>query len=315
MFGSEIIDAALGLFLVYFLFSMVCSAVNELIMGHLASWRAKTLETAITRMLADHTVAKAFFAQPLIRGLTKDGESIPTYISAPTFIDGLIALAHSQAVPPPISPPAPAAGVLVPLPDKGVAELEALRAVVSRIPTADTRAVLSSLLHGVPNITEGRKRLEEWFNEGMDRATGWYKKQMHWFILVWSLLVAAAFNVDTFAIARALLNNPKLRVALVASAEQMAKQNPPGNNVTTTPQETLQSVQQQLQGLDLPIGWTAWPPALRAGESWLLKIPGILVTAGALSLGAPFWFELLGRLVNLRAAGKKPERQKEEKPR
>lgn len=312
MFGSEIIDAALGLFLVYFLFSMVCSAVNELIVGHLASWRAKTLETAITRMLGDDAVAKAFFAQPLIRGLSKENGVMPTYISAPTFIDGLIALAHSQATPPPTPPPAAAAGV-PPSTDKGVAELETLRAVVSCIPTVDTRAVLSSLLHGVSNMTEARKRLEEWFNEGMDRATGWYKKQMHWFILAWSLLVAAAFNVDTFAIARALLNNPKLRAALVASAEQTVKQNPPGNNVATNPQETLKSVQQQLQGLDLPIGWTTWPPALREGESWMLKVPGILVTAGALSLGAPFWFELLGKLVNLRAAGKKPGSQKEEK--
>ena len=52
---------------------------------------------------------------------------------------------------------------------------------------------------------------------------------------------------------------------------------------------------------------------LRAGESHGMKLAGLLVTAGALSLGAPFWFDLLNKLVNLRAAGKKPKTPEEEK--
>jgi hypothetical protein len=79
---------------------------------------------------------------------------------------------------------------------------------------------------------------------------------------------------------------------------------------------------------DLPIGWTL---ALMNSESdspnkidydpnrippfnsptgwfyWLLKIFGLLVTAYAVSFGAPFWFELLNKFVNMRLSGKKPE--------
>jgi len=57
--------------------------------------------------------------------------------------------------------------------------------------------------------------------------------------------------------------------------------------------------------IGLPIGWnsTAWP-----GLDWylLLHILGIIAVAIAGSFGAPFWFDALNRIVNLRAAGRPP---------
>ena len=44
----------------------------------------------------------------------------------------------------------------------------------------------------------------------------------------------------------------------------------------------------------------------RSASAWLLKAIGWLITALAVSLGGPFWFELLNRLVDMRGAGKKP---------
>jgi hypothetical protein len=41
-----------------------------------------------------------------------------------------------------------------------------------------------------------------------------------------------------------------------------------------------------------------------SGFKWLL---GILITGGAAAQGAPFWFEILGKLVNVRSVGGKPE--------
>ena len=43
---------------------------------------------------------------------------------------------------------------------------------------------------------------------------------------------------------------------------------------------------------------------------WLIKkFAGWFMTGLALSLGAPFWFDLLSKFVNIRGAGVKPERQ------
>ena len=86
-----------------------------------------------------------------------------------------------------------------------------------------------------------------------------------------------------------------------------------------------------LQSIGLPLGWTgsAWPtyfeeacdPAGKAvpcrlgdrigdGGWWgnlLIALLGWSMTAVACTLGGPFWFDLLNRLVKLRAAGTKPQ--------
>jgi hypothetical protein len=43
---------------------------------------------------------------------------------------------------------------------------------------------------------------------------------------------------------------------------------------------------------------------------WLKKFGGWLITGLAVSMGAPFWFETLNKLVNLRGAGANPSKTK-----
>src|SRR5690348_6963721 len=50
MFGSPILDVAIGLALTYLLLSLICTAVNEWIAG-LLNWRAATLQEAIRKLL------------------------------------------------------------------------------------------------------------------------------------------------------------------------------------------------------------------------------------------------------------------------
>jgi len=62
-----------------------------------------------------------------------------------------------------------------------------------------------------------------------------------------------------------------------------------------------------------PIGWSKAPtrPDLNwsaGGWTILQKIVGFLLTGLALSLGAPFWFDLLNKFVNLRVSGTKPDK-------
>ncbi len=67
--------------------------------------------------------------------------------------------------------------------------------------------------------------------------------------------------------------------------------------------------------LPLPFGCGRAPAASAQGGDlrgwfWIIlgKFPGFLLTAFAVSLGAPFWFDTLTNLANLRGAGPKPER-------
>ncbi len=63
----------------------------------------------------------------------------------------------------------------------------------------------------------------------------------------------------------------------------------------------------------LPIGWSdraAGPPLSplsATGWVWGSRVVGWLLTALAVSLGAPFWFDLLNKLVNIRHGMSKPE--------
>lgn len=80
--------------------------------------------------------------------------------------------------------------------------------------------------------------------------------------------------------------------------------------------------------LNLPLGWVIdandphaieqVPPSLfymvnwdlKTLQAWLSKIVGLLITVFAVSLGAPFWFDTLSKLINLRGAGTPPGEKK-----
>jgi len=65
-----------------------------------------------------------------------------------------------------------------------------------------------------------------------------------------------------------------------------------------------------LRQAGVPLGWSPAVLPSMFSERWLnyLLIPvGWLVTALACTLGAPFWFDMLGKLVRLRGSGGRPE--------
>ena len=76
--------------------------------------------------------------------------------------------------------------------------------------------------------------------------------------------------------------------------------------------EKLSEVRQLKKKLDVSgfaIGWQG-PYAPKTVRDWFFSIPGWLLTALAESLGAPFWFDLLGKFLNIRGAGTRPEKSK-----
>jgi hypothetical protein len=163
-----------------------------------------------------------------------------------------------------------------------------------------------------------RGSLEHWYDDTMDRVSGWYKRYVQRIILVITIMLVACLNVDSINIAQVLWRLPTERAAVAAAA---AKQAGSGSSASQNADEVVRSI----SALKLPLGWT--PPhittvgpagaktvvvstdpqhvPLGAG-SWLIKLLGLLITVLALSLGAPFWFDALTKLGSLRQAGPKP---------
>ncbi|MCM3886720.1 hypothetical protein [Frankia sp. R82] len=231
-------------------------------------------------------------------------------------------------------------------------------------PSAAKTALTAAVVRARGDRDKVVAELAGWYDQAMDRLSGWYRRRIAVFLLGYAIVLAAAFNLDTIGIARALWQDGPVREAAVTAARATlddrtpadpssaasgtpdpatsagsartsgASSDPAGSSagsgdstdpagspssssaaaegVVPATEEAVRAVR-DASGLALPIGW------VRASDGrddprevpdsvsgWLLKILGIALACFALTAGAPFWFDLLGRLVNMRSTGPKP---------
>ena len=285
MFGSTILDVAIGLIFFFFLLSMIATHINEFIAARM-KWRANDLEAQIRHMLGDPNLANKVLQNPMITSIAGKGGK-PSYIPPNTF-----ALALFDA--------------FVPEGETATALDKVHTGVMANLPTNQaSSAVLKIVDHANGNMKTARAGAETWFNASMDRLSGAYKRRMQILTLIVSLVMTSILGADTLAIADSLYKEPALRgavsgaaVAAPSNAQIQASQaNQAGSASVVT-----SSVDTFLKS-GFPLGWTAFPTDLLG---WLKKILGLLLTALAVSLGAPFWFNILKEVGSLRSSGPVP---------
>ncbi|MEM8806115.1 MAG: hypothetical protein AAGF01_08820 [Cyanobacteria bacterium P01_G01_bin.38] len=189
--------------------------------------------------------------------------------------------------------------------------------------------------------------LENWFERGMDRASGVYRRNSKAVALLIGVAIAITINADTFHIVSRLSIDQSVRSSIVQSVDQLnaqtlselssqlavgtpnnAEADATGDGATgTADMEQLSqelkslgaAVSQTLEEYQLPIGRTASILAAQqvAEANWPLPLPrrwlGWLVTAVAISMGSQFWFNALRRVMSVRTAGAKPSETPESK--
>ena len=286
---------AVSLVFVYLLLSALSSAIQEIV-ANLAKWRSNTLETAITRLLGDKGLKEEIYQHPLVQGILRpswlftkvERTHRPSYISSAMFAQALQELRESK-------------GDNLPEP---------------------TKKILASVLKGTTNAEEERKRIEHWFDDAMDNVSGWYKRKANAWLWIISALVCLALNADTISVGKILWNDPTARAAVSEAAKNYATHkttaNDAGAGATTLPDakdelSRVTTARDDLEKLPVPLGWCEddclpddprRPPT--AFYPMLLKFIGLLISVLAVSQGAPFWFDLLQKAVNLRLAGDLP---------
>jgi len=220
--------------------------------------------------------------------------------------------------------------------------------VDNKVLPEQVKSALLTLIDAAGNdVAKARENIENWFNSSMDRVSGWYKRRTQLIILILGLLIAGAVNIDSIVIVRHLSTDKSLRDSLVSAAQEYAKANAaqpsgPTPAATPTPPPASTAADSCWQGteackdpnspecrveknlcliknLGLPIGWYTTqadvvPPFPPHGPltPWLLKLLGWIVTALAVSLGAPFWFDMLNKLIVVRSTVKPHEKSPEE---
>jgi hypothetical protein len=333
--ASAVVQLAIGIVFVFFLIGSACSFLNELVTAVLDR-RAAHLERWLIKMLGDD--AEGFFGHSLIKSLRRprarrlakkpadaaadqpSSKQVPSYISAATFATVLLSMMAKTDVPAGTAGPTPVS--TTPLEN---------RVSVDNLNDAGLQRQLRTLLADANgDIARFRSRLECWFTEEMDRLSGWYKRRTKWFLLLWGLGLAVLLNVDAALVTKSLWTDTTLRSAVVAQAQQTATATTPpecsagpngssASSAATDPLECLETRLNTLKSLQLPIGWAGlpWQKAAYTGTDrrtphnpgdWWLKLLGLLITGLAAMQGGPFWFDLLGKLVNLRQTGPPPPR-------
>jgi len=303
MFGLQIIDIAVGLIFIYLILALTCTAVNELIAGWVDR-RTKNLVQGIRNLLNDAKVTdkapgsnpdtslvESFYSHPLIKALEENGTK-PSYIPSRTF-----ALTLLDLISPAGSEPK---------------TIEDIRGAVQALPADSTlrRALLVMIDDAGDDLKKVQANIEIWFNNAMDRVSAWYKTRTQTIIIVIAVLVVLATNADTLRIGKALSNDQALRDSLVAQAQEYVKTAPPPGTLDPSkpPTDKVAEIKKNvaaIQTLGVPLGYRDDNP--NGFNWWLSKILGLLLTVGAASLGAPFWFDMLNKFINVRSAGKSPD--------
>jgi len=383
MFGSQILDVAIGMIFVFLLLSLMCSALNEIIEAKLKN-RAKSLEIGIRNLLGNDKLANDFYDHALISGLFKNDQK-PSYIPSRTFALALMNIVAPQAGGDRSHP------------------LGSFRETVSQIKDDSPAAPIKEALLALADDAEGdinklRTNIENWYDDTMDRVSGWYKRRTHTIIIFLGLGIAVALNADSAYIARNLSNDTALRNSLVSAAQAFAqkekpadsakqspatdsaKQSPakgdaaasqggnagsqsnsnapksagttspgssPASKVNTAARENLSAASpetptntdasaqsmfdedlKKIRALGLPMGWNLesddphlkwpglriWQPGVATNWAGQIRFHwlGWILTALAISLGAPFWFDMLSKFITVRSTVKPKEKGQDE---
>jgi hypothetical protein len=332
---SPLLETLIGLAFFYTLFSLLASALVEAV-SRVFALRAGNLTGALRAFLGDSKQVDAFFKHPLIVSVAPQGwftrllggefqaeqaprERVrfdrlgmlkryarPSYLSSRIFAIVVLDLLAADG-------------------DKTDPALSSLQKKIDPL-----------LRYANPAFKLAIGELERQFDEQMNRASGWYKRKAHLLLVCIGVGVCMALNFDTLQVADILLNDAGTRAAVVALAEWRVA------NAAESLPSNVAALRAVIDDTGMPLGWACERPGtaqsallwqqpvlalarLACAESadadsrhvemlrppvslqgWWRKMLGLLISMIAIAQGAPFWFDLLGRFVNLRGAGPKP---------
>ena len=286
-----ILSIIIGIVFVLLLFSMLTSAVVEVY--HAAnSTRGKhlrnTLEIMLGKDVCDKFYEHSYFRQLSSASKPKSTLKLPIWLEKGTFSSLL-------------------ADVLSPrncnlsVPER-----------INLVENSDLRKVLDFLWRqSGGDVVEFQKKVEAWFDDVMARAKDWFADHTKWRLFFFGTVLAAVLNADTIQIYKSLSANAALRDEIVNAAEKFSNSAdtalirdvnaPPRDsasaraNVDVIKANYIETIQSPLGlgwGQSKPTNW--W--------EWLSKIVGWLLTGVAVTMGAPFWFEMLRKLLALKGS-------------
>lgn len=309
------VDIAVSLIVVFVMLSVFCSSLLEWYAQRVGA-RARFLRIGLLHMLGDDGLYRQVVNHPLIEALGKGGSRGPgpAYIPSMVFADALLDSVVDRGA-------TIAAGS--PAMDMTPIDIIGLRAHLAKLDAEkfSIASALAPIVRRSNDMDRVRAEIAKWYEAQTDRVTGWYKAFARKHLLIFGLLVAVAFNIDTIAITKQVAAEPGLRSVLAGYTNdpkflKLGKIDDSSASSTTVVTAAKEAKEFWDRAQGLPFGWNKnILEALKTTSMWdqAMVLVGWLLTGLGVSLGAPFWFDLLNKVASLRAAGPKPPTVEEKK--
>ena len=328
---GAVLDVSIGLIFLYLMTSLLVTIVQEGL-ATMMQLRARNLFDAIENLVTDpglashpeykdlvvnlyqHPLMQSLYRQPSVGEKVSPADfikaaALPSYIPSRTFAVALLDVLRAKAA-------SEATGVNHVLADAGEA--------VAKLPDGKLKRTLTLLIADGDSLGTSldqkaeavSQRVETWFNDSMSRASGWYKRTAQRMSLGIGLAITVLINASTFNVAGELWRDNALRAQVSATASAYYREQADGDRREsgTAAKDGSQGgavaarwndQMTKLEASSLPIGWpsdfTSKLPKDFVG--WVALLFGWLVTGLAASLGAAFWFDVLGRALQIRGSG------------
>lgn len=290
------IDIALGLSTIYLGASLFVTIINEYVAQAL-DLRGRQLREAITRLIDDPGIKEAFALNPALQPYFDTSFSagkLPSYIDPQALARLLLGVLYAGKT--------------------GGDALQRVTEAIEGLPDSSIKKQLHGLIATAGgSMDELLKATSDWADKSLTVLGEAYKRHLRAISLLVGLAVAGLLNIDTAVLVSHLYQHKESRDALSAVSVQITektdkvafdaclkmktdeREKDPRCAELINLVEIVKNRKPLPEGI--PIGWGDAPVTWKAIASHL---PGWLLTALALSLGAPFWFDLLNKVVNVR---------------
>src|SRR5215469_1375437 len=237
---TTIVGFAISVVFLFLMVSAACSAIQE-IAANLMKWRAVTLEKGLAGLFLSEQFKDKLYGMPLVKALCSPDTRgnltrRPSYIPSASLALAVLDLANQEG-------------------------MDLTAAAASHATFRETESLLQSIVRGAATVEEQKLRIEGWYNDSMDRVSGWYKRKAHAWIWVFSIILCLALNADSITLGQKFWNDQTLREAVIKEATdyvQNPANRPQTETVGSTPTEfdkslaRVEDVQQKLPGV--PVG-------------------------------------------------------------
>ena len=269
---------------------------NQGVAGQLSTRKLTLGETTGTGSLPTIT-SKSGSKRPQLR-------SLPSYISARSFADAVIDLVVPNA--------------------QGQTTMDDIQTNLQVLPDPFKTSLEALVKNANGDVSKFRTSVEQWYDDHMDRVSGWYKRRTASITLVVGAIIVVILNLNALTIGRTLYTENAVSAAVSTVAAKTT-------SCSSADQSCLANLDSELSAAaasGLPVGWGTVRACTQKGVvcGWwerrgilspfggdgsqaaqvLLVLLGFLIMIFALLPGAQFWFGLLTKLNTLRATGPPP---------